>query len=160
MYSKEEAEIMKKQLYQYSEFRNMEMLWKEADPNDPDDKVDFVAFTPKGEEMINDTIVEETEEEMMELDLDLYFGDMRLTYLRYEKPQLMRELFVEKKLIAHLEEIQQRTVDFIDLEKPRMMESWNLTAELKIQDPQKYHSLMNHLSSSLTEILIKEIVES
>lgn len=161
MYTKKDIPEVKKALLELGvDYRKINLVWENRDPLDPTSKVDFIALTPEGEEMINDKIMDMTEKEMMELDQNLYYADMRLNYLYYQNPQLMRELFVERELIDHLIEIHQRVVDFIDLEKPKMMESWGLTEEMKLKEPNEYNGLMNNLTSSLREIAIKEIVES
>ncbi|WP_369800230.1 hypothetical protein [Anaerosalibacter sp. Marseille-P3206] len=47
-----------------------------------------------------------------------------------EKERLFQEMFLEKSLMKHLLEVEETAKRFIEMEKPRMMESFGLTEEL------------------------------
>uniref|UniRef100_UPI00350E4CA0 TnpV protein n=1 Tax=Granulicatella seriolae TaxID=2967226 RepID=UPI00350E4CA0 len=89
---------------------------------------------------------------------------MRLEFLaeseNQEQWELLTDLYYEKKLVPHLMETQERAIQMMRVEKPRMMEAWDLTEEMKTEKPQEYEEQMNNLISSLKEIIIKEVVEA
>ena len=92
------------------------------------------------------------------------YAAMRLEFLaeseNQEQWELLTDLYYEKKLVPHLMETQERAIQMMRAEKPRMMETWELTEEMKTEKPQEYEGQMNNLISSLKEIIIKEIVEA
>ena len=92
------------------------------------------------------------------------YAAMRLEFLaeseNQEQWELLTDLYYEKKLVLHLMETQERAIRMMRVEKPRMMEAWGLTEEMKTEKPQEYEEQMNNLISSLKEIIIKEVVEA
>ena len=92
------------------------------------------------------------------------YATMRLEFLveseNQEQWELLTDLYYEKKLVPHLIETQERAIQMMRLEKPRMMEALGLTEEMKTEKPQEYEGQMNNLISSLKEIIIKEVVEA
>ena len=92
------------------------------------------------------------------------YAAMRLEFLaeseNQEQWELMTDLYYEKKIVLHLMETQERAIRMMRVEKPRMMEAWGLTEEMKTEKPQEYEEQMNNLISSLKEIIIKEVVEA
>ena len=92
------------------------------------------------------------------------YAAMRLEFLaeseNQEQWELLTDLYYEKKLVPHLMETQERAIQMMRVEKPRMMEAWDLTEEMKTEKPQEYEEQMNNLISSLKEIIIKEVVEA
>ncbi|WP_294364081.1 TnpV protein [uncultured Clostridium sp.] len=106
----------------------------------------------------------EEETEFMEKYPNPFYAIMRLDYL-VETPgkgcfDLLVDLYDEKKLIPHLMDVQERAIELMRIEEPRMMKAWNLTEEMKKENPQEYRQLMNNLQSVLREIAIKEVVEA
>ena len=92
------------------------------------------------------------------------YAAMRLEFLaeseNQEQWELLTDLYYEKKIVPHLMETQERAIRMMRVEKPRMMEAWGLTEEMKTEKPQEYEEQMNNLISSLKEIIIKEVVEA
>ena len=92
------------------------------------------------------------------------YAAMRLEFLaeseNQEQWELLTDLYYEKKLVPHLMETQERAIQMMRVEKPKMMEAWDLTEEMKTEKPQEYEGQMNNLISSLKEIIIKEVVEA
>ena len=92
------------------------------------------------------------------------YAVMRLEFLvgseNQEQWELLTDLYYEKKLLSHLMETQERAIQMMRVEKPRMMAALNLTEEMKTEKPQEHEGKMNNLISSLKEIIIKEIVEA
>ena len=112
-------------------------------------------------EMTLDKLEEQTEF-LKEFPNPIY-ATMRLEYLaqseEQENFQKLIDLYENKELVNHLMETQKRAIQFMRAEKPKMMESWGLSEELKQNNPTEYEGLMNNLVSSLKEITIKEVVE-
>ncbi|MCR1935052.1 TnpV protein [Clostridium tepidum] len=75
-----------------------------------------------------------------------------------EKERLFQEMFLEKSLMKHLLEVEETAKRFIEMEKPRMMESFGLTEELKAEDWMKWTGLMENLNHELREMAMKEYV--
>ena len=92
------------------------------------------------------------------------YAAMRLEFLaeseNQEQWELLTDLYYEKKLVPHLMETQERAIQMMRVEKPKMMEAWDLTEEMKTEKPQEYEGQMTNLISSLKEIIIKEVVEA
>ena len=112
-------------------------------------------------EMTLDKLEEQTEF-LKEFPNPIY-ATMRLDYLaqseEQENFQKLIDLYENKELVNHLMETQKRAIQFMRAEKPKMMESWGLSEELKQNNPEEYEGRMNNLVSSLKEITIKEVVE-
>nr|WP_253197261.1 TnpV protein [Clostridium algidicarnis] len=75
-----------------------------------------------------------------------------------EKENLFQEMFLEKSLMKHLLEVEETAKGFIEMEKPRMMESFGLTEKLKAEDWMKWTGLMENLNHELKEMAMKEYV--
>ena len=84
------------------------------------------------------------------------YAFMRLDYLSESEEESLYEmlvdLYMEKKLVSHLMEIQRRASNFMKLEKPNWMKAWNIESE---EDP-TYWAMI----SALKEVIIKEVVEA
>ena len=83
------------------------------------------------------------------------YAVMRLDYLSQSEEQshfeMLVDLYKEKKLTAHLMDIQKQAIAFMRTEKPKLMKSWKIEDE---NNPQ-YGAMI----SALKEMTIKEIVE-
>ena len=83
------------------------------------------------------------------------YAVMRLDYLSQSEEQsrfeMLVDLYKEKKLLAHLMDIQKQAIAFMRTEKPKLMKSWKIEDE---NNPQ-YGAMI----SALKEMTIKEIVE-
>ena len=55
-------------------------------------------------------------------------------------------------------EIENQATEFIEMEKPKMMESWGITEKLKEEDQMKWVGLMNNLNMTLRRMALEEIV--
>lgn len=99
--------------------------------------------------------IEEREQEFLEKYQTTYWIKMRLDYLldsTEENLDKVRKMYWDRTLIPHLKKIQIQAMDFMKKEKPLMMKSWKIQSE---EDPE-YQTMI----SALTEIMIKEIIES
>ena len=84
------------------------------------------------------------------------YAFMRLDYLSENEEESLYEmlvdLYMEKKLLSHLMEIQRRASRFMKLEKPNWMKAWNIESE----DDPTYWAMI----SALKEVIIKEVFEA
>src|SRR5699024_5518428 len=86
------------------------------------------------------------------------FAKARLNFMAEEKEDLFQEMFLDKSLMKHLLEVEETARNFIEMEKPRMMESFGLTEKLKAEDQMKWVGLMENLNQQLRELAMKEYV--
>ena len=130
------------------------------------DEFSDLATTQEIAERIKEKTLNQLEEnkEFIEKYSNPIYAVMRLEFLaeseNQEQWELLTDLYYEKKLVPHLMETQERAIRMMRVEKPRMMEAWGLTEEMKTEKPQEYEGQMNNLISSLKEIIIKEVVEA
>ncbi|MGN0027684.1 MAG: TnpV protein [Clostridium sp.] len=117
-------------------------------------------------DLMREKALEKLEEEMefMEEYQNPFYAIMRLDYL-VESPNqnhfnMLVDLYFKDQLIPHLMDVQERAIELMRMEEPRMMKAWNLTEEMKKENPQEHRQLLNNLQSVLREIAIKEVVEA
>lgn len=86
------------------------------------------------------------------------YGTLRLEYLKNHKKAEYNILFIENKLIDHLEEIQEiaakRVKHIIDDLKAKS----NLTEEMKNTEPLYWVGMMNNFKNQAEEIIYKELI--
>ncbi|HHJ7124009.1 TPA: TnpV protein [Streptococcus pyogenes] len=86
------------------------------------------------------------------------FGKMRLKFLKEEKADDYQMMLMEETLMDHLMKIEDQALDFIMMERPKMMDSWGLTEELQSKDFLKYSRLMKNLDMELDKIVMQKII--
>ncbi|WP_394291739.1 TnpV protein [Fusobacterium necrophorum] len=86
------------------------------------------------------------------------FGKMRLKFLKEEKADDYQMMLMEETLMDHLMKIEDQALDFIMMERLKMMDSWGLTEELQSKDFLKYSGLMKNLDMELDKIVMQKII--
>ena len=115
--------------------------------------------------------IEEKTLDMMEKDLEFMerfpnptYAVLRLSYLvgseDMENWKKLQEMYEEKTLLNHLNEIQNQAVDFIKREKVKMMKAQGLTEKMKRENSEEYQGQMNNLMATVKKMAIKEYVEA
>ena len=115
--------------------------------------------------------IEEKTLDMMEKDLEFMerfpnptYAVLRLSYLvgseDMENWKKLQEMYEEKTLLNHLKEIQNQAVDFIKIEKVKMMRAQGLTEKMMRENPEEYQGQMNNLMATVKRMAIKEYVEA
>src|SRR5678810_112523 len=85
------------------------------------------------------------------------FAKARLNFIAEEKEELFQEMYQDKSLMNHLLEVEETARKFIEMEKPRMMESFGLTEKLKAEDQMKWVGLMENINHQLRELAMKAV---
>ena len=99
---------------------------------------------------------------MKKLEGTAFYGRERLRFLVNSEEDrhwyLLLDLHTKRELVHHLMEIENQATEFIEMEKPKMMESWGITEKLKEEDQMKWVGLMNNLNMTLRRMALEEIV--
>ena len=97
----------------------------------------------------------EEQVEFMKIYPNPTYAVMRLDYLSQSEEQnhfeMLLDLYKEKKLTKHLMDIQKQAIEFMRIEKRKLMVAWKIEGE---SNPQ-YKAMI----SALKEMTIKEVVE-
>lgn len=86
------------------------------------------------------------------------YGRLRLDYLKNHKKAEYAILFMDNKLIDHLEEVQNAAAKRIDEIIKSLKEQSNLTEELKNTDQLYWVGMMNSFKNQAEEIVLKELI--
>ena len=86
------------------------------------------------------------------------YGRLRLEYLKKHKKAEYAILFMDNKLIDHLEEVQNAAAKRIDEIIKSLKEQSNLTEELKNTDQLYWVGMMNSFKNQAEEIVLKELI--
>ena len=83
---------------------------------------------------------------------------MRLNYLKEYKKAEYTILFIENKLMEHLEEIQETATKRIDLIIDDLKAKSNLTEDMKNTDMLYWIGTMNTIKQQAEEIILNELI--
>lgn len=86
------------------------------------------------------------------------WGLMRQKYLQENHPGLFSRLLLSGKLEAHLREIDKQASDRFDTLMAGYKQVWNITEELKAEDPMRWVGLMNNARAEAEMNITTEIV--
>ncbi|MBF1193967.1 MAG: TnpV protein [Fusobacterium periodonticum] len=93
---------------------------------------------------------------------DGYWANMKLNYLldiSYpERCQRAIQMYQEGTLLDYLLKIETMAKNFRMTVEPKLMKSFGLTEEMKIQNQEKYNQLMNNLYSTLMEMTVQTVI--
>nr|WP_211147995.1 TnpV protein [Ruminococcus sp. 1001270H_150608_F2] len=88
------------------------------------------------------------------------YAEMRFWFLKEKKKITYTELLTTDKLNEHLQKIQDRASQRVELLVKQMAKEEQVTEELKMKDPMKWVQLMNNIKSRAEEVVVREIVYS
>ena len=86
------------------------------------------------------------------------WGLMRQQYLQENHPGLFSRLLLSGKLEAHLRETDKRAGERFDTLMAGYKQSWNITEDLKAEDPMRWVGLMNNARAEAEMNVTAEIV--
>ena len=86
------------------------------------------------------------------------YGRMRLKYLKEYKKAEYTSLFIENKLMEHLEEIQETATKRIDLIIDDLKAKSNITEDMKNTDMLYWIGTMNTIKQQAEEIILNELI--
>ncbi len=86
------------------------------------------------------------------------YGTLRLEYLKNYKKAEYSILFIENKLIDHLEEIQETATKRVNHIIDDLKAKSNLTEEMKNTEPLYWIGMMNNFKNQAEEIIYKELI--
>lgn len=86
------------------------------------------------------------------------YGRLRLEYLKNHKKAKYSILFIENKLVDHLEEIQETALKRIEKIIQDLKAQSNLTEEMKNTNQLYWAGMMNNFKNEAEEIVLKELI--
>lgn len=86
------------------------------------------------------------------------YGRLRLEYLKKYKKAEYTILFIDNKLIDHLEEVQEVATKRLEEIIKSLKEQSNLTEEMKNTDQLYWVGMMNNFKNQAEEIVLKELI--
>ena len=86
------------------------------------------------------------------------YGHLRLEYLKKHKKAEYTILFMDNKLIDHLEEVQETASKRVEEIIQALKEKSNLTEEMKNTDQLYWVGMMNNFKNQAEEIVLKELI--
>ena len=86
------------------------------------------------------------------------YGHLRLEYLKNHKKAEYTILFIENKLIGHLEEIQETATKRVNQIIEDLKAKSNLTEDMKNTDMLYWVGMMNNFKNQAEEIVLKELI--
>lgn len=86
------------------------------------------------------------------------YGRLRLEYLKKNKKAEYTILFMDNKLIDHLEEVQETATKRVKEIIKSLKEQSNLTEEIKNTDQLYWVGMMNNFKNQAEEIVLKELI--
>lgn len=86
------------------------------------------------------------------------YGRLRLEYLKKYKKAEYTILFIDNKLIDHLEEVQEAATKRVEEIIKSLKEQSNLTEEMKNTDQLYWAGMMNNFKNQAEEVVFKELI--
>lgn len=86
------------------------------------------------------------------------YGRLRLEYLKNHKKAEYTILFIENKLVDHLEEIQETAMKRVEEIIQKLKLQSNLTEEMKNTNQLYWVGMMNNFKNQAEEIVLKELI--
>ena len=86
------------------------------------------------------------------------YGHLRLDYLKNHKNAEYTILFMENRLIDHLEEIQETAQTRVNELVKQLKATSDLTEEMKNNNPLYWVGMMNNFKNQAEEIVLRELI--
>ena len=86
------------------------------------------------------------------------YGMLRKQFLKEHRPIRYQKLLLFGKLTAHLNQIDQKVTEQVEVLMKQMVEKQGVNENLKRRDPMKWVRLMNNVKASAEEIVMREII--
>ncbi len=86
------------------------------------------------------------------------WANMRLTFIKQNRPQLYQSLLKENKLHSYLEEFDRQVRDTLILTEKQICQAEGITEELKRKNQLEWVCRMNNIRSRAEEIVTDELI--
>ena len=86
------------------------------------------------------------------------YGMMRKTYLKEHRPAMYSLYMLEDRLTEHLNTVDDKAQERMDILVRQMMDRQGITEELKVHDQMEWVRLVNGVRNMAEEIVLKELV--
>lgn len=86
------------------------------------------------------------------------YGQMRMAYLRQNRPGLFNRLLLSGKLMDHLHEIDDTCNDRMELQIAQMKQTEGVTENLKAENQMEWLCRMNSIHHRAEEIILSELI--
>ena len=86
------------------------------------------------------------------------YGQMRMEYLRKNRPGLFTRLLLSGKLMEHLHEVDETCFDRLELMVAQMKQAEGITEALKASDQMEWVRRMNSIHHRAEEIVLSEFI--
>ena len=86
------------------------------------------------------------------------YGHLHLDFIKKHRRGTYTTLLADGRLNEHLHTIDEQAHEQINLHIKQMAEQMGATEELKASDPMRWIQMMNNITSSAEEIVLKEVV--
>ena len=116
------------------------------------DEKNGLSYTLHGDYYLPDLILNEEEATYGK------YGMLRKQYLKEHRSAKYQYLLLTGKLVEHLNQIDQKAREQVEVLREQMAEKQGVTEELKLQNQMKWVGLMNNIKASAEEIVLKNIV--
>ena len=88
------------------------------------------------------------------------YGLLRRRYLQQHHSGLYTGMQLSGKLNRHLEEIDQKATEMVDLLTLQLAQKQGATERMKAENPMKWVGLMNNCKAQAEEVVLRELVYS
>ena len=112
-----------------------------------------IEYIKKGDYYLPNLVIEPQKK----INLNKY-GHLRLEYLKNHKKAEYTILFIENKLMEHLEEIQETATKKVEEIIKSLKEQSDLTEEMKNTNQLYWVGMMNNFKNQAEEIVLKELI--
>ena len=86
------------------------------------------------------------------------YGMLRRTYLKEHRPAMYSLYMLEDRLTEHLNTVDDKAQERMDILVRQMMDRQGITEELKVHDQMEWVRLVNGVRNMAEEIVLKELV--
>lgn len=112
-----------------------------------------IEYIKKGDYYLPNLVIEP----QRKINLNRY-GRLRLEYLKNHKKAEYTILFIENKLVDHLEEIQETAIKRVEEIIQKLKLQSDLTEEMKNTNQLYWVGMMNNFKNQAEEIVLKELI--
>ena len=86
------------------------------------------------------------------------YGIMRKQFLKEHRSARYQYLVLTGKLTEHLNQVDKKAKEKVEMLVEQMAEQWGVTEELKLQDQMEWVRRMNNIKATAEEIVYKNII--
>lgn len=117
------------------------------------DKGNGLSYTLQGDYYLPDLALPEEEKPTYGK-----YGMLRRTFLTEHRKGLYMSMFLQGKMVEHLNQIDRAATERMELLVVKMTERQGVTERLKAEDQLLWVGMMNNIRSAAEEIVLKELI--